>query len=162
MAYQVRSEEIERLYQKLSTSMDVVYAYISMYNDLMLRPRDYGTGLMISMVEIHTLTMIADNPGITINELARMWRRTKGAISQNVTKLEQKGLISRKRCTEDARVVHLYVTEDGSDLVSLHKDYDYRENIQMLTALRQTCTEEEVEHFYKIISALWTMHQENE
>lgn len=157
-----RREEIERLYQKLSPSMDVVYAYISMYNDLMLRPRDYGTGLMISMVEIHTLTMIADNPGITINELARMWRRTKGAISQNVTKLEQKGLIFRQRCTEDARVLHLYVTEEGKNLVLLHKDYDYRENIQMLTYLLETCTEEEVEHFYKIISIFWAMHQEDE
>lgn len=157
-----RREEIERLYQKLSPSMDIVYPYISMYNDFMLRQRDYGTGLMISMVEIHTLTMIAEKPGITTNELAKMWRRTKGAISQNVTKLEQKGLIFRQRCTEDARVLHLYVTEEGKNLVLLHKDYDYRENIQMLTYLLETCTEEEVEHFYKIISIFWAMHQEDE
>lgn len=162
MTNPARKEEIERFYQKLSPNMDIVYPYISMYNDVMQRPRDYGTGLMISMVEIHILTMIADKPGITINELARNWRRTKGAISQNVTKLEQKGLIYRKRCTDDARVVHLYVTESGNALVLAHKDYDHRENIEMLNYLLEICTEEEVEHFYKIISIFWSMHQDNE
>ena len=86
--------EIDRVYAQLSPRADLVYSFVTVYNSYINELRDYGTGLMINMVEVHTLTMIADNPGITVNELSKMWNRTKGAVSQNVAKLEKKGLIS--------------------------------------------------------------------
>lgn len=42
-----------------------------------------------------------------------MRNRTKGAVSQNVKKLEQKELLTRYRCEADGRLIHLYATEEG-------------------------------------------------
>ncbi|WP_068504372.1 MarR family transcriptional regulator [Paenibacillus kribbensis] len=60
------------------------------YSDYIKATRDYGTGDHINMVEVHTLTMIEENPGITAAKLALEWNRTKGAASQIVIKLEQR------------------------------------------------------------------------
>lgn len=154
-----RRAEIEAQYARLSRKMEPAYVYIAMYYDSMVQVRDYGNGIQLSMVESHTLLMIADNPGITPNELTQMWQRSKSAISQTVAKLAKKGLIRRERCAGDARVVHLYVTDAGDELALNHKDYDNRENLQMLRDLRQTCTDDEIRHFYKVISSLNALHR---
>ncbi|WP_260399874.1 helix-turn-helix domain-containing protein [Peribacillus simplex] len=49
------------------------------------------------MVEVHTLTVIEENPGITVTEVALEWNRTKGPVSQIITKLEKRSLIIRKK-----------------------------------------------------------------
>ena len=84
---------------KLNELSDALYRFVMLYRDYMNDTHDYGSGDMLSMVEIHTLTAIDDNPGITINQMAKMWHRTNGAISQTATKLEAKSYIIRKKWT---------------------------------------------------------------
>ena len=80
-------EEIDRVYAQLSPRADLVYSFVSIYNSYINEKRIYGgVGPEINMVEVHTLTMISDTPGITVSELSKMWNRTKGAVSQNVAK----------------------------------------------------------------------------
>ena len=152
--------EIDRVYAQLSPRADLVYSFVTVYNSYINELRDYGTGLMINMVEVHTLTMIADNPGITVNELSKMWNRTKGAVSQNVAKLEKKGLIVRERSEEDARLVHIYATEEGEKLSTAHKLFDNMDIMQTQRDLLQTCTIEDVDAFYKVLNAYLKLFDE--
>ncbi|WP_195282533.1 MarR family winged helix-turn-helix transcriptional regulator [Harryflintia acetispora] len=145
--------EIDRIYAQLSQRADLVYSFVTVYNSYINELRDYGTGMLINMVEVHTLTMIADHPGITVSELSVMWSRTKGAVSQNVTRLEKKGLITRQRDEKNAKIVHLYVTEEGERLSTAHKMYDNMDIMQTQRDLLQSCSLEEVDSFYKVLKA---------
>ena len=102
---QTRSKaEIDALYKELNIYADQEYVFAIFYERYINQLRDYGYGLLINMVEVHTLTMIADQPGITVNELSKQWRRTKGAVSQNVTKLSRKGLIKKNAVKKTAEM----------------------------------------------------------
>ncbi|MEL7648627.1 MAG: hypothetical protein AAGU76_11075 [Sedimentibacter sp.] len=64
--------EIDRIYSQLSPRANELYHFILSYYDYMNQPRDYdGSGELVSMVEIHLLTIIDDNPGITVSQLAK-------------------------------------------------------------------------------------------
>lgn len=142
---------IDRTYQDLSACADELYRFVMKYNDYIYRAHDYGNGDAIKMVEVHTLTMIEMNPGITVSELAKMWRRTKGTVSVNVTALETKGYIYREKTEDNAKVVHLYATPKGEELSTIHKAYDNLEIMQTQANLLQKCTREEMDAFYKVI-----------
>ena len=146
-------KEINRIYASLSPRADLVYSFVTAYSTYINELHDYGTGMLINMVEVHTLTMITDHPGITVNELSKMWNRTKGAVSQNVKKLAQKGLIQRFRDKEDGRQIHLHPTEEGEKLTLAHKAYDNIDIMQTQHDLLQMCTVEEIDAFYKVLEA---------
>lgn len=152
--------EIDDVYAQLSPRADLVYSFVTVYNSYINELRDYGTGLMINMVEVHTLTMIADTPGITVNELSKMWNRTKGAVSQNVAKLEKKGLIVRRRSDDDARLVHLYATEEGEALSTAHKHFDNIDIVQTQRDLLKDCTMEELNAFFKVLGIYYRLFEE--
>ena len=84
------STSVNALFSQLNEKADLVYRFASLYNDYMSEKHDYGTGHLINMVEVHTLTAIEENPGITISQLALMWHRTNSALSQTATKLEKR------------------------------------------------------------------------
>jgi DNA-binding MarR family transcriptional regulator len=143
--------EIDRIYSQISPKADELYQFVVLYNTYINQVRDYGTGELISMVEVHILTIIADNPGITASQLSKKWGTTKGAISQNLKKLEGKSLIYRKNENDNAKTIHLYVTEKGEGLSIAHKAYDNADILQTQSDLTKSCTSEEIDIFYKVI-----------
>lgn len=159
---QTRSKtEIDALYKELNIYADQEYVFAIFYERYINNLRDYGNGVLINMVEVHTLTMIADQPGITVNELAKQWRRTKGAVSQNVKKLSHKGLIKKERSEKDSRNVHLYVTEQGQELADLHKQYDVEDILKLRNDLLKDCTQQELDTFYKVLTLYNTKWDES-
>lgn len=150
-------EEIDKIYNQLSPRADLLYNFVMDYSDYIYKPRDYGTGMVINMVEVHTLTMIENNPGVTVSELAKMWNRTKGAVSQTVTKLAEKNLVYRQKENGNAKVVHLYPTEEGVTLSTSHKLYDNMDILQTQSDLLKSCTLEEIDAFYKVLQAYYNL-----
>lgn len=138
-------------YHKMDEKAKVIYKFVMNYNDYIKTARDYGTGEIITMVEVHTLTLIEENPGITVTDVALKWNRTKGAVSQTITKLEKRGLIRRKKDVGNAKTVHLYVTDKGQLLSEAHKDYDIKEFTWTDKTLSKSFTNEEINTFYKVM-----------
>lgn len=68
------------------------------------------------MLEIHALTDIIDNPGITVTEIANKWRRTTSAISQIVKMFHEEKLVRRVRNRQDGKINNLYATDKGKEL----------------------------------------------
>ncbi|MEG1583887.1 MAG: MarR family transcriptional regulator [Anaerovorax sp.] len=60
-----------------------------------------------------TLRLIAQNQGIRANELAKLLDIRPSSLTQKLDKLEADGNIARVRDRRDARVVKLYLTEEG-------------------------------------------------
>mgnify|MGYP000930056678 CR=1 FL=1 len=145
------NEKIISQYNTLSASADELYQFVVRYAEYINQAKDYGNGILISMVEVHTLTMIDNNPGVTVSNLAKMWNRTKGTVSLNVKKLEKRGLIYRRLENGNKKTVHLYCTESGKELSMLHMQYDIQNIEQTQKQLLVNCSANEVEAFYKVL-----------
>ena len=144
-------ESIDIMYNKLEARARTLYDMIYYYSKYMKDPRDYGTGVYISMPMVHILTTIEQQPGLTISHLARERNRTVSAISQTVKALEQEGYIYKEKRDGNDKELLLYPTEKGEKLSRAHKIYDINDSITMTDKLLQHCTVEELDTFYKIV-----------
>ena len=127
--------------------------YISMmkrdtnrYFQLKLKKFNLGGGQQFFLLRI------AENPGINISELAAMWNRTNGAISQTATKLEKSGYIIRRKQPGNKKFVELYPTEKGITLSQAHMRYDAIEVSKTMNQLLNSgCTASEIDTFFKVV-----------
>lgn len=131
-------------YEQIADAMETVFTFVTESHDSYTTPRDYGNGEEMNMAEIHTLSLIADNPGISVSEAAKMWNRTLSAASQNINKLYKKGLIEKKKEDGNNKQLHLYVTAAGQMLSDKHKAYDKLEFQQTVQELLQKHTAQDL------------------
>ena len=123
--------------------------------------RDYGNGDKMNMAQIHTLSLIADNPGISVSGVSKMWNRTLSAASQNINKLVKKNLIEKKKENGNHKTIHLYVTESGQKLSDMHKAYDRKELTKVAEVLLKTHTMDELKTALKVIETGITILEKN-
>lgn len=144
-------DKVCELYDKISETVNVLYEFVLAYNDYMGTKRDYGTGDELSMNEAHVLTDIADNPGITVTELSKLWSKTTSALSQTVRKLINKDLIYRVNSKEDAKIFMLYPKQKAIEFSIAHKNYDILDIIKTNKRLLKKFTDQELITFYSVM-----------
>ncbi len=71
--------------------------------------------LTLSRFNVLRGLILADRP-LTCGEIAERMIQVVPAITSLVDHLEQQGLVQRKRCTDDRRVVYVAVTKKGKSL----------------------------------------------
>ena len=76
-------------------------------------PQQYCDGLVLTQPEIHTIAIIGDNEGINITGLAKTRGITKGAASQMIYKLRDKGLVEKRVSPDSDAELNLFLTEMG-------------------------------------------------
>ena len=104
-------------YRALSRLMErTIHKYIQMEK----KTRCYGTGIPLTQAEIHTLAAVGDCPGINVTALAKLRGVTKGAASQMVYKLVEKGLVEKRVSPHSDTEVVLSLTEDGQRDYAAH------------------------------------------
>lgn len=145
----------------LTESMERVYTFVSDSYDMYTVARDYGNGDKMNMAQIHTLSLIADNPGISVSGVSKMWNRTLSAASQNINKLVKKNLIEKKKESGNRKTVHLYVTESGQKLSDMHKAYDRKELTKVAEVLLKTHTLDELKTALQVIETGITLVEKN-
>lgn len=148
-----RGCQVDAQVERLCMRADELYRFVMRYYDFAMERRDYGTGDELSMVEAHTLLVIANEPGITVSEIAARAKRTRSSISQIVKKLECMGYVSRTMSEEDRRVAYLYPTEKGLSLHHAHLLYDYSETMETMEDLSRYCDDEEIRGFFHVLNA---------
>lgn len=144
-------ESLNALYKTLNVRAEKLYDFVYYYNKYMLEARDYGTGSLIRMPEIHILTEIEQEPGITISQLAKKRNRTPSAISQTVTSLVKSGYIYKEKRQNNNKELLLYPTEQGKALSRTHKLYDIADIGSTTEALLKTCSVDELDTFYRVL-----------
>ncbi len=75
--------------------------------------KDYGAGFELYPSEIHMVVLISDHPGINITMIAAKLGITKGAVSQMIKKLEDKGLVQRYKSPDNRKEVMVRLTDSG-------------------------------------------------
>ncbi len=131
MGYTIRAMSKERILALKEIFLRIVRKFIQI--DALAR--DYGSGDILFPAEIHLLDLIGRNPGITVTGLARRQRVTKGAVSQVVKKLGNKGLVRKCRALDSEKSILLILTERGTLAFVGHGRFHAKHDQQMLEAL---------------------------
>ena len=142
--------DLEQVMKNLNEKIDAVYRHGALQQDYSNEVHDYGNGYFMSEIEAHTLSYICSHEDTTVTHLARETFRTKGTVSKMFKKLEDKGLISRKYKDGNKKWVYFIPTQEGLKVNEIHMAYDKVKTLEMIEALLQDCTLEEIESFYKV------------
>lgn len=121
-----------RKFEELLTVLDRVVAKLSAVQQA---PRQYGTGVPLYGSEIHTIQAIGKSTGINVTQLAEKMGVTKGAVSQMVSKLVEKGMVQKAHAQDNAKEVVLDLTELGRIGFRNHERFD----MDVLDTVREYC-----------------------
>lgn len=137
-------------FENLEEKVDIIFRYNMLMDQYSSLPRDYGLGSFMSEVDIHSLSFIEKEPGITAKEIARRTYRTKGTVSLMLSRLEADGFLEQKVNPNNQRERNLYLTPKGQFVCQQHAAYDRRVTVDYLTEVSKYCTPEEIEGYFKV------------
>jgi len=109
---------------------------IHKYNQWENKKRTYGTDDLLSRSEIHTIVAVGSNPGINVTTLAEVLGITKGAASQMIYKLVDKGAVEKKISPDSDTEVVLNLTDKGMKNYEAHNKYHQQANDKSLALLK--------------------------
>ena len=121
-----------RKLEELLTLLDRVVAKLSAMQQT---PREYGTRIPLYGSEIHTIQAIGKSVGINVTQLAEKMGVTKGAVSQMVSRLVEKGMVQKTHPQDNAKEVALGLTELGWIGFRNHERFD----LDVLDTVREYC-----------------------
>lgn len=97
---------------EIKTLEELFLKILHLYTVIGRKPKDYGTGDLLYLTEVHTIIMVGKNKELNMTKLAEMMGVTKGAISQTIRKLSAKNLIVKQNSTNN-KEFNLKLTEKG-------------------------------------------------
>jgi DNA-binding MarR family transcriptional regulator len=106
------------------------------------QPVNLGIGSSLSAAEIHLIDMAGRFSGETISGLASRLGVTKGAVSQMVNKLEEKGYLIKIHGEGNKKNVFIELTKNGKMAYDWHDSLHKHMNQMVLTRLSQLNQEE--------------------
>ncbi len=101
--------------------MELFIRAVRKYNALERIPVKSDTRHHLYHSERHMLDTIGDNPAMNVTDFARALGVTKGAVSQVVRKLEDKGVVKRYKSGTNEKEIFLELTDAGIDIYLKHK-----------------------------------------
>ncbi len=101
-------------------------------------PHKFGTEQNLSHSEIHLIEIIGDNEGLSVTDISRLIGVTKGAVSQNLKRLEKKGLTDKTPDPDNLSRTLVSLTSKGKTAYWAHRhwhdtmDGGFRQYLQTL------------------------------
>jgi len=105
-------EERSQKTQNILKSLRIIFRSIQAHSRLV--EKESG----VSSAQLWMLWEIFNAPGIKVTELAAALSIHQSTCSNILDKLQQKGLVKRDRSGPDQRVVHLHLTEEGTQILA--------------------------------------------
>ena len=112
------------------------YRLINLYNTKSKKPHTYADGLILYPAQSHMIEIIGDSEGITLTEIAAEYRITKGAVSQIVSFLCDKGLVVKKPSGTGGRTTGLFLSDEGRRIREEHREL-HREMVEKVSAMME-------------------------
>lgn len=130
--------------KKISRLISIIHRQGIRFFDYSLQHMDISYGQQFFMVCIH------ENPGISMQELAKIGRFDKGTVTKAMKKLEKQGFLRKEPDACDRRVFHLFLTEDATD--TLEQIYTIRNHWNDI--LLQDLSKEEVHQAEELLEKI--------
>ena len=131
--FSIKSDTINEIHRRF-------YSVVALAEKLEKTPRSYGTDELLTSPEIHVIEIIGQNDGkFSVTDIARFLGVTKGAVSQNLKKLEKKGLTTKYEDPENISRSIVKLTTKGKAAFYAHKHWhetmdggfiDYYQNLE--------------------------------
>lgn len=103
------------------------------------------------------ISTLSHSDGLSLTEIGQQVFLEKPAITGLVDRLENDGLVSRQRSSADRRVINLYLTPKGHDiLVDMN-----RIALEVDRQLVQVLSEEELAIFISLTTRIWSAANSN-
>lgn len=113
----MQKETIHKLQEKFKRIVELA-------NEADKAPRAYGTEYPMTNSEIHLIELIGDNGAtLSVTDLAKITGVTKGAVSQTLKKLENKGFIIKQIDPSNLSRVIIDLTSRGKTAYYSHRDW---------------------------------------
>jgi len=136
--------------ESFSDLTDLLIRVIHQAVDIEKHPVDVGYGDVLSASEIHLIDIAGRYPKEKLSEIATRLGITKGAVTQMVQKLEEKGYVKRVRSTESKKTVYLDLTSKGMQAFRWHTDLHSRLQADFLKEISDM-PEEQIEGAISIL-----------
>lgn len=91
-----------------------------LYTELNRKSRHFTNGLSLFSSELHLLEMIGRQPGLSVTALAQWLGVTKGAVSQTLRRLSEKGLVQRETDPENLSRMKITLSDRGREIFLEH------------------------------------------
>jgi len=134
----------------------MIYLFIRIlhtYSVLDKKPKDYGTGDLLYVSEIHAIHYIGTNPEINMTQLAEMSGITKGAISQTVKRLVSKRYVARYK-SRNKKEVNLRLSDKGY-VINLKYEQFEKEKFVFAEKLYNNASKENIELIKNLFSIIY-------
>lgn len=156
-----RSAAINQVMRRIGHQAGGLYDFVLIVGGLLNNVEIVSHGHKLTMLEMRIIMLINEHPGIAATDICKRWNRTRGAISQMLKKIEEKGFIYREKSEQDDRVVGLFVTDWGFEAVNEYTIQDFRDGTHIMGHLLEKCDEDELRAFYKVINCYCQVLQEH-
>jgi len=100
------------IYEEINTTLVTTQLLINDSDERFFEKFKLGT------TRYYTLVHLEQSPGLTLSELSQRLLCTKGNLTRILRSMEQAGLLERHIDAQDGRVVHLFLTSQGMDLLT--------------------------------------------
>lgn len=142
---------INQVLRRVNHRVGALYDFLMVAGSIINNLEITSHGHRLTILEIRIIMIIKESPGITATDICKRWCRTRGAISQMLKKIEQKGFIYREKDPQNDRIHCLYVTDWGVDAVNEYTIKDFQDDTYIVRHLLESCTEDELRAFYKVV-----------
>ncbi|MBI9089340.1 MAG: MarR family transcriptional regulator [Desulfobacterium sp.] len=113
-------------HRRLALFDDMFHRVMNKMKQIEQKPRRFGTEFLLYPSEIHTIEAIGRNAGINVTTLAALQGVTKGAVSQILRKLVEKGMVVRMKDEMSDREVLLKLSNTGTVAYQAHQEFHSR------------------------------------
>ena len=135
-----------------SPARDLMYELVPTYAKYMDIHHYFLTEENLTSTDAHTLKHICQNPGVTISEITEYWGKTKGTVSAQISRLEEKNLVRKEKDSINAKKTHIYPTETGIRTNESHMKFDIEEIIRLYDFWGQKYTAADIEKFWEMLA----------
>ena len=136
-------------YDEIQPQLATLCTVLEKYTRISKMPFDFGIGEELFPQEIHLISAVAHTGRASVSELARRFGTTKGAASQMVGKLVDKGLLTKRRDPDKGSRLIIEPTDKGRAAHEGHMNFHKEHDRPFFDWLAGLCTEE-----YQFFSAL--------
>lgn len=106
----------ERRYEDLKIENQLCFPLYACSRDVIKRYKPFLDKIDLTYTQYITMLVMWDRKEVNVKELGRRLYLDSGTLTPLLKKLESKGLLTRKRSTEDERNLVISITEKGERL----------------------------------------------
>lgn len=112
--------------------------------------KDFG----LTASQMFILRFLTHTPEVKASDIAKASGLSPGAVTQVCDELVKDGMVERTRSTDDRRVVHIRITDRGSEMVEQFRNVRRERIRSVLTKLGEEDANEFVRIFGRVVDIL--------